>query len=146
MIIVASPSKPFQYTAKTTARRQVVINDYEDEIKELYATVDESTQSSISPPDTWDILSTTDFIRTVVNKVLVNAIQDNDDLFEHGCDRCVCLQGIKSFLTKDPVYKQRGFEIQLSELFGTRLNLTRETRLTILSTTTHQFHVYLHTS
>ncbi|OBZ73545.1 hypothetical protein A0H81_05885 [Grifola frondosa] len=35
----------------------------------------------------WDLVATTDFVRAVVNKVLVHAVQDDDDIFEHGCDR-----------------------------------------------------------
>lgn len=86
MIIVAKPSKPFTYTAKSTARRQAVIADYEDEINAVYDKVEESTQSNIPPPAQWDVVSTTDFVRAVVNKVLRQTVNDDDDLFEHGCD------------------------------------------------------------
>ncbi|TFK38857.1 hypothetical protein BDQ12DRAFT_629926 [Crucibulum laeve] len=86
MIIVAKPSKPFHYTAKSTARRQAIINDYHDEIEALYASVEESTQSNIPPPREWDIISTTNFVRAIVDKVLVHKVQDEDDIFEHGCD------------------------------------------------------------
>lgn len=89
MIIVAKPSKPFTYTAKSTARRQAVIADYEDEINAVYDKVEESTQSNIPPPAQWDVVSTTDFVRAVVNKVLRQTVNDDDDLFEHGCDRSV---------------------------------------------------------
>lgn len=147
MIIVSKSSKPFQYTAKNTARRHVTINDYEKEINHLYATVDESTQSSIPPPKEWDIVSTTDFVRTVVNKVLVSTIQDNDDVFEHGCDRYVRKANLCIPHADDsvPAYKQRGFEIQSSEHFESQHNLIRETLSTILSTITHQFYVWLTT-
>ncbi|KAJ7912191.1 hypothetical protein B0H13DRAFT_2008004 [Mycena leptocephala] len=37
MILVANQTKPFTYTAKTTPRRRAVIEDYRDEIRELYA-------------------------------------------------------------------------------------------------------------
>ncbi|KZT66300.1 acetyl-CoA synthetase-like protein [Daedalea quercina L-15889] len=86
MILVAKPDKPFTYTAKNTARRQAVINDYEDEINALYDTVAESTQSSIPTPEVWDLVATTDFVREVVGKVLRSSVQDDDDLFQNGCD------------------------------------------------------------
>ncbi|KAH9931804.1 uncharacterized protein B0H18DRAFT_1093226 [Fomitopsis serialis] len=86
MIIVAHPSKPFTYTAKGTARRQAVINDHEEEIENLYRVVEETTQSSIPPPEQWDFKTVTDFVRAVVGKVLVRPVKDDDDLFEHGCD------------------------------------------------------------
>ena len=87
MILVAKPDKPFTYTAKNTARRQAVINDYEPEIEALYNTVAESTQASIPAPEVWDIVATTDFVRDVVRKVLRTPITNEDDLFDHGCDR-----------------------------------------------------------
>lgn len=87
MILVAKPEKPFTYTAKNTARRQAVINDYEPEIDALYDTVAESTQASIPTPEVWDVVATTGFVRDVVRKVLRTPVTDDDDLFENGCDR-----------------------------------------------------------
>lgn len=49
--------------------------------------VEESTQSSISPPAEWDLLSTKHFVRDVVKKVLNHDISDSDDIFQHGGDR-----------------------------------------------------------
>lgn len=87
MILVAKPSKPFQYTAKGTVRRGVTLEDYKDEIDALYNAVEESAQSNIPPPARWDIGSATDFVRAVLGKVMVHAVQDGDDIFQHGCDR-----------------------------------------------------------
>lgn len=87
MILVASPSKPFGYTAKGTVRRGAVIKDYEDEINTLYDAVEDSAQSSIPPPAHWDNSTTVAFVRTVVEKVLTVAVKDDDDLFQSGCDR-----------------------------------------------------------
>lgn len=87
MIMVAKPSKPFTYTAKNTVRRQAVINEYDDEIDRLYVLVAESAQTNIQPPTQWDIVTTTEFVRAVVTKVLSRVVQDNDDLFQRGCDR-----------------------------------------------------------
>lgn len=89
MIIISKPSKPFQYTAKSTARRQAIINDYSEEIKSLYDAVADSAQSGIPPPAQWDFVSTLDFVRLVVNRVLLHKVTDNEDIFQHGCDRQV---------------------------------------------------------
>ncbi|GJE93533.1 acetyl-CoA synthetase-like protein [Phanerochaete sordida] len=86
MIIAASPSKPFTYTAKNTARRQAVIDDYEPEIDAAYAAVEESTQPDLPPPPTWDFTHTLRFVRVVVNRVLKNPVSDTDDIFQKGCD------------------------------------------------------------
>ena len=96
MILVAKPDKPFTYTAKNTARRQAVINDYEPEIDALYDTVAESTQASIPTPEIWDIVATTGFVRDVVGKVLRTPVTNDVDLFENGCDRYVKLCAVDS--------------------------------------------------
>lgn len=88
MILVASALKPFTYTAKNTARRQAIINDYEEEIGLLYDTVEETTQTNITPPQYWDATSTLTFVRQVVCQVMkYKRVSDDDDLFNHGCDR-----------------------------------------------------------
>ncbi|KAI0070731.1 acetyl-CoA synthetase-like protein, partial [Panus rudis PR-1116 ss-1] len=86
MIMVARPSKPFQYTAKNTARRQAIINDYEQEIEALYAAVAETIQADIAPPTSWTDSSTLGFVRQVVHRVLKHPLGDDDDLFQNGCD------------------------------------------------------------
>ncbi|KAK0461852.1 uncharacterized protein EV420DRAFT_1665230 [Desarmillaria tabescens] len=87
MILVAKPRKPFTYTAKNTARRQAILDDYSEEITAVYKTVEESTQANIPPPLEWDDISTKEFVRTVVFQVLSHSISEDDDLFQHGCDR-----------------------------------------------------------
>jgi hypothetical protein len=87
MIIVASPSKPFTYTAKNTARRQAIISDYEVEINAVYAAVEESTQADLPPPHDWGLSSTIPFVRAVVGRVLKHRVKDTDDIFQKGCDR-----------------------------------------------------------
>src|SRR5487761_708862 len=47
MIIVASPAKPFVYTAKMTARRQAILKDYDEEINTLYDVVEQTSQVDI---------------------------------------------------------------------------------------------------
>ena len=88
MIIIASPSKPFAYTVKNTARRQAIINDYQPEIDALYDAVEETAQADIPPPLAWDIPHALRFVRVVVNRVLKSAVNDTDDIFLKGCDRC----------------------------------------------------------
>ena len=90
MITVTSPDKPFEYTAKNEPRRQAMITLYEPEIDALYDAVDESAQSELTPPSTWDYASAKTFVRTVVTRVLEHHVGDQDDLFHSGCDRSVC--------------------------------------------------------
>lgn len=88
MILVTSPSKPFTLTGKHTPRRQVIIKDYETEIAAVYAAAAETTQANkVSSPVTWDLSSTTDFIKTVVNRVMNSRLEIADDIFQKGCDR-----------------------------------------------------------
>ncbi len=69
------------------SRRQAILTDYSDEILAIYETVAESTQANIPPPSEWDNASTEEFVHTVVLQVLSHSISDNDDFFQHGCDR-----------------------------------------------------------
>ncbi|KIJ49892.1 hypothetical protein M422DRAFT_246262 [Sphaerobolus stellatus SS14] len=94
MILIASPSKPFSYTAKNTARRGAIIKDYADEIEDIYKAVDDSTQTSIPIPTNatenggWSLEDTRDFVHNVVHEIMkdVSAMKDSDDLFSFGCD------------------------------------------------------------
>ncbi|CAL1710450.1 unnamed protein product [Somion occarium] len=86
MILVASPSKPFDYTAKFTARRQAMVALYKPEIEALYATVDETTHAELQIPSHWDLHNTTIFVRNVITKVIRGNLGDEDDFFQKGCD------------------------------------------------------------
>ncbi|KAK7470239.1 hypothetical protein VKT23_001674 [Stygiomarasmius scandens] len=87
MILVASPSKPFTYTAKNTTRNPAIIREYAPEIEALYDSLEESTQASIPAPTQWDLTSSMQFVRAVVQKVLiVENIGDEDDIFQRGGD------------------------------------------------------------
>lgn len=88
MIIVAAPSKPFAYTAKGTARRGAIINDYEEEIRSLYTLLDEVT-TGIAPPSKWTSESSLEYVRAVVHSIMTNKVEDEQDLFQWGCDRSV---------------------------------------------------------
>lgn len=86
MILVEKPSKPFQYTAKSTVRRQLVLSEYQTEIDELYRTVEASAQEIVAPPAEWTAESSLVFVRELVGKVLNKTVGDDADVFQHGCD------------------------------------------------------------
>lgn len=97
MILVALPSKPFTYTAKSTVRRQAVISDYEPEIDALFTAVKETAQIEIQPPSKWTDEETSRFVGEVVNSVLKKQLKHTDDIFLHGGDRCVEHVGNNSY-------------------------------------------------
>ncbi|KAL4264659.1 Adenylate-forming Reductase [Pleurotus pulmonarius] len=89
MILVVSPSKPFDYTSKSTARRQTIINNYEPEIEALYQSVAETSQVDVELPAAWSMEETLPFVRKLVHQVLGSTssnLGDDDDLFQHGSD------------------------------------------------------------
>ncbi|KIJ41469.1 hypothetical protein M422DRAFT_229549 [Sphaerobolus stellatus SS14] len=86
MITVSKPSKPFQYTAKSTLRRNFMLTEYREEIDALYNSLEMSAQTNVAPPTEWDLISTVGFVREVVNKVLVHKVKDEEDIFQYGCD------------------------------------------------------------
>lgn len=87
MIIVASPSKPFAYTAKMTARRQAILRDYDKEINALYDVVEQSSQVDAPIPSEWTMSQSLDHMRHIVHKVMAQKVADSVDIFQHGCDR-----------------------------------------------------------
>ena len=87
MIIVASPSKPFVYTAKMTARRQAILKDYDPEINALYDAVEKSSQVDIPIPAEWTPSQSLEYVRHVLHKVMTQKVADDVDIFQHGCDR-----------------------------------------------------------
>ncbi|KAK0205437.1 acetyl-CoA synthetase-like protein [Desarmillaria ectypa] len=84
MIIFSDPSKPFSFNEKGLPKRAVVLKEYESEIEALYDTVEDSVE--IDPPLSWSPIASLAFIRAVVNNTLNHPVDDNDDIFEHGCD------------------------------------------------------------
>jgi hypothetical protein len=87
MILVTSPQKPFTLTAKLTARRQAVIAEYEPEINALYDAVDETAQAAKNFPNEWTKESSLEFARELIGSVLKVQVKDDDDIFQHSCDR-----------------------------------------------------------
>jgi len=87
MIIVASLTKPFMYTAKMTARRQAILKDYDEEINILYDVVEQTSQVDIPLPVEWTQSQSSEYVRRVVHKVMAQKVADGVDIFQHGCDR-----------------------------------------------------------
>jgi hypothetical protein len=87
MILVASPEKPFLYTPKGSMRRSATLDSYEAEIEAVYKAVVEAAQEEIVVPLDWSTEDTLRFVRQVVSGVMKAKISDDDDLFQHGCDR-----------------------------------------------------------
>ncbi|KAI0795720.1 acetyl-CoA synthetase-like protein [Abortiporus biennis] len=94
MIMVSLPNKPFSHTAKGTVRRPAVINEYQPEIEALYKKVekisnlgmDDQNGTDAEVVHDWNFENTIEFVRKVVFNVLKRSVQDEDDLFQHGCD------------------------------------------------------------
>ena len=87
MVLVSSPKKPFALTAKLTARRQAIIAEYEPEIDALYDAVDETAQAVKYFPKEWTEQTSLQFARDLVRGVLRAPVEDDDDIFQHSCDR-----------------------------------------------------------
>ncbi|KAG5729986.1 Linear gramicidin synthase subunit D [Termitomyces sp. T112] len=87
MILVATPSKPFQYTPKGTPRRHVILDSYEEEIDTIYQAIEESSQTDIPIPTHFDEHTSLEFVRKAVENVLTSRLlSDDDDFFQNGCD------------------------------------------------------------
>ncbi|KAH9895845.1 acetyl-CoA synthetase-like protein [Cubamyces lactineus] len=86
MIMVATPSKPFQFNVKGLPRRNIILGEYHDEIEALYQEVENSAQGDLQPPETWDRESTLAFIRAVVEHTLRRQVADDADIFRNGGD------------------------------------------------------------
>jgi hypothetical protein len=88
MILVAAPDKPFLYTPKGSMRRSATLDAYEAEIAAAYDAVAEAAQEDIPAPTDWNLANILPFVRKVVsNVILKTTLSDEDDLFQHGCDR-----------------------------------------------------------
>ena len=89
MILIASPSKPFQFNVKAIPRRGVILQQYSEEIEAIYKAVESSAQSDIALPAIWDTASTLDFVRAIVLDTLSRPLGDDADIFQNGGDRSV---------------------------------------------------------
>ncbi|KAK0193507.1 NRPS-like enzyme [Armillaria mellea] len=84
MILVATPSKPFEFTAKGTVRRKAVLKAYDQEIEDLYKAVDDASHTDVVIPQLWSLKNIMTMIRGIVTVVLEREIGDSDDIFAAG--------------------------------------------------------------
>lgn len=89
MILIASPAKPLELTAKGSTRRNVCLTMYENEIEAIYRDVDDSSHVGPEPPASWTFDTISEFVRAVVENVMHRAVEESSELFSLGCDRCV---------------------------------------------------------
>ena len=89
MILVSSPSKPFQFTPKGTARRQAILSDYAVEIERGYKAIEEPSVTEIPIPTSYSMQECLVFVRKTTSEVFSTQLGDNDDFFQHGCNRYV---------------------------------------------------------
>ncbi len=89
MILVASPSKPFEYTSKGSLRRGAIIDRYHDEIEGIYNAVDDISRTESTPPDVWDLKNITVFVRGIIHDVLSPSVGDDINIFDAGGDRYI---------------------------------------------------------
>ncbi|KAF8997177.1 hypothetical protein BDQ17DRAFT_887302 [Cyathus striatus] len=85
-ILVANPSKPFEFTAKGTARRHAVLKAYDPEIEKIYQASESQTLSKIPAPVNWELAEVRTFLRTIVASVLGNNVMDSENIFLAGGD------------------------------------------------------------
>ncbi|KAK0219168.1 NRPS-like enzyme [Armillaria fumosa] len=86
MILVAKPSKPFEFTAKGTLRRNDILKAYEQEIEDLYKAVDGISQTDVVIPQLWTLKNVMAMIREIVTAVFERKVGDTDDIFVVGGD------------------------------------------------------------
>ncbi|VDB85408.1 unnamed protein product [Peniophora sp. CBMAI 1063] len=70
MILVATPAKPLELTAKGSARRNAA----------------ETSQDGPHPPSSWTPESTLEFVQAVVEMAMEQTVPEGADLFALGCD------------------------------------------------------------
>ncbi|KAK0200586.1 NRPS-like enzyme [Desarmillaria ectypa] len=86
MILVAKPSKPFEFTAKGTLRRKVILKAYEQEIEDLYKVIDDVSQMNVVIQQLWTLKNVMTMIRDIVTTIFERKIGDTDDIFVAGGD------------------------------------------------------------
>ena len=86
--LVLIADHPFQLTGKGTVRRRHTLNEFSKQIDQAYSEVKRSTLPDLRGPaaGAWTINNTSDFVTSVVHKVVGQVIPVNEDIFEHGAD------------------------------------------------------------
>ncbi|EJT98656.1 acetyl-CoA synthetase-like protein [Dacryopinax primogenitus] len=90
-VLVADSSKPLARTPKGSIARSMVLAEYEQEIEQIYQTVQRYNQYEwAQPPTSWDKNGIYKFVARVVNGVMEERTKEpvdpQRDLFEQGCD------------------------------------------------------------
>ncbi|KAJ7216008.1 hypothetical protein GGX14DRAFT_442668 [Mycena pura] len=87
MIVLATPSRPFQVTAKGTPRRQAILEDYAEDIDAAYAAF--NRVPAPAGPRVHGSISINDALEIVRGQVHINirpSISDSENLFDAGAD------------------------------------------------------------
>ncbi|THH28492.1 hypothetical protein EUX98_g5704 [Antrodiella citrinella] len=88
MILVSDPAKPFARAAKGTPMRKLICREYEEEIDQLYETIEASTSSNgTDPPSSWSVEAVEDWL--VKHATTINKGQEpvaTVDIFDQGFD------------------------------------------------------------
>lgn len=88
MIVLATPSRSFQVTAKGTPRRQAILEDYAQDIDAAYVAFNRA--AALAGPQVHGKISVDDALEIVRQQVHTNvrpSISDNENLFDAGADR-----------------------------------------------------------
>ncbi|KAJ6574353.1 hypothetical protein B0H19DRAFT_1371452 [Mycena capillaripes] len=87
MIVLATPSRPFQVTAKGTPRRRAILEDYAQDIDAVYVAFNRAAAQA--GPQVHGKISVNDALEIVRGQVHTNlrpCISDNENLFDAGAD------------------------------------------------------------
>ncbi|KAJ6518216.1 hypothetical protein C8R47DRAFT_1086338 [Mycena vitilis] len=87
MIVLATPSRPLQLTAKGTPRRQMILEDYAADIDAAYVNFDRSGPSTGYPArEEISMAEALEIVRRHVHTNVALGISDNENLFAAGAD------------------------------------------------------------
>ncbi|KZT61229.1 acetyl-CoA synthetase-like protein [Calocera cornea HHB12733] len=92
ILVIDQKKKPFARTPKQTVSRNLVLQQYAEEIDDLYAAAEQPTKATwADPPSSWNDIDLHDFVVRIVNGVMGGSskrspIDEARDLFEQGCD------------------------------------------------------------
>lgn len=88
---MAHPAKPFHYTPKGTPRRQVIIDEYKEEIEQGYINLETTSTIEANSFETLDLEETHLYVSQLVEQIMGRKLGEDDDIFLFGCDRSVTL-------------------------------------------------------
>lgn len=88
---MAHPAKPFHYTPKGTPRRQVIIDEYKEEIERGYINLETTSTIEANSFETLDLEETHLYVSQLVEQIMGRKLGEDDDIFLFGCDRFVTL-------------------------------------------------------